>query len=63
MAYQLLQFTFYAVKHTTVALIQTKVKVKSKTVPLLFLTEHHAMKPYWGSGGTAPPIDLGTRRS
>jgi hypothetical protein len=26
-----------------------KVKVKDKVVPvLLFLTEHHAMKAYWG---------------
>jgi len=31
-------------------------KGKSKVVPLLPLTEHHAMKAYWGSGGTAPPI-------
>jgi hypothetical protein len=28
----------------------------------LCLTKHHAMKTYWGSGGTAPCIlDLGTR--
>jgi hypothetical protein len=25
-------------------------------VPVLPLTEHHAMKAYWGSGSTAPPI-------
>jgi hypothetical protein len=24
------------------------VKVKGKVVPVLFLTEHHAMKVYWG---------------
>jgi hypothetical protein len=30
-------------------------KVKSKVVPL-FLTEHRAMKVYWGSGGIAPLI-------
>jgi hypothetical protein len=29
---------------------------KVKVVPVLPLTEHHAMKAYWGSGGTAPPI-------
>jgi hypothetical protein len=30
-------------------------------VPQLFLTEQHAMKAYWGSGGIAPRIvDLGT---
>jgi hypothetical protein len=28
------------------------------------LTEHHAMKTYWGTGGIAPRIlDLGTRWS
>jgi hypothetical protein len=31
------------------------IKVKSK-VPVLFLTEHHAMKAYWGSEGIAPLI-------
>jgi hypothetical protein len=25
-----------------------QVKVKGKVVPALFLTEHHAMKAYWG---------------
>jgi hypothetical protein len=36
------------------------VKVKGKVVSVL--TEHHAMKAYWGSGGIAPRIlDLGTR--
>jgi hypothetical protein len=33
----------------------TYYKGKGK-VPALFLTEHHAMKAYWGSGGIAPPI-------
>jgi len=29
---------------------------------VLFLTDHHAMKAYWGSGGTTPRVlDLGTR--
>jgi len=29
---------------------------------MLFLSEHHTMKAYWGSGGRAPHIlDLGTR--
>jgi hypothetical protein len=40
------------------------VKVKGKKIfpILLFLTEHHAMKAYWGSGGIAPRIlDIGTR--
>jgi len=26
-----------------------KVKVKGKVVPVLLLTEHRAMKVYWGS--------------
>jgi len=32
------------------------LKVKGKVVPVLLLTEHHAMKAYWGSGGIAPLI-------
>jgi hypothetical protein len=32
-----------------------KVKVKGKVGSVL-LTEHHAMKVYWGSGGIAPLI-------
>jgi hypothetical protein len=31
-------------------------KCKGKVVPVLFLTEHHAMKTHWGSGGIAPSI-------
>jgi hypothetical protein len=35
---------------------------KGKVVSVLFLTKHHAMEAYWGSGSTAPYIlDLGTR--
>jgi hypothetical protein len=30
-------------------------EVKGKIIPVL-LTEHHAMKAYWGSGGIAPHI-------
>jgi hypothetical protein len=29
---------------------------KGKVVPVLFLTKHHAMKAYWGSGCIAPLI-------
>jgi hypothetical protein len=37
---------------------EVKVKVKLS----LYLTKHHAMKTYWGSGGIAPCIlDLGIR--
>jgi hypothetical protein len=40
--------------------ITAVVKVKVKLS--LYLTEHHAMKTYWGCGGIAPRIlDLGTR--
>jgi hypothetical protein len=31
-------------------------KVKVKVVPVLLLTEHHAVKAYWGSGGMAQLI-------
>jgi hypothetical protein len=35
---------------------------KCKVVPVLYLTEHHAMKAYYGSGGISPRIlDFGTR--
>jgi hypothetical protein len=34
---------------------QLNVKVKVVSV-LLFVTEHHAMKVYWGSGYIAPRI-------
>jgi len=41
------------------AVIMVKVNVK---LSLCFLTEHHAMKVYWRSGGIAPRIlDFGTR--
>jgi hypothetical protein len=33
-------------------------KGKGKVVPALLLTEHHAVKAYWGSGGIAPRILL-----
>jgi len=33
-----------------------KEKLKLKVVPVLFLTKHHAMKAYWGSGGIDPII-------
>jgi hypothetical protein len=36
-------------------------KAKAKVVPVLFLTDHHALKVYWGSGGISPRIHkLGT---
>jgi hypothetical protein len=37
-------------------LILWKVKVEGKVVSVLFLTEYHAMKTYWGSGCIAPRI-------
>jgi hypothetical protein len=42
--------------------IQTDSLGKGKVDPVLFLTEHHAVKAYWGSGGIAPGILVfGTR--
>jgi hypothetical protein len=29
---------------------------KGKAVPVIFSTERHAVKEYWGSGGIAPCI-------
>jgi len=35
---------------------------KGEVVPVLFLTEHYAMKAYWESGGIVPHfLYLGTR--
>jgi hypothetical protein len=46
---------------TSLSLIKT-VQGRGEVAPVLFLTEHHAMKAYWGSGDIAPLIlDLGTR--
>jgi hypothetical protein len=28
--------------------LESAVKVKGKVVPVLYLTEHHAMEAYWG---------------
>jgi len=37
-------------------------KFRVQNYPVFFLTEHHAMKAYWGCGGTSSRIlDLGTR--
>jgi hypothetical protein len=36
--------------------------VKSKVVPVLFLTKHHTMGAFWRGGVIAPRIlDLGTK--
>jgi hypothetical protein len=32
------------------------IKGKGKVAPVIFFTEHHAMKAYWGSGGIAPLV-------
>jgi hypothetical protein len=32
------------------------VKDKGKVAPVLFLTKHHAMKAYWGSGSIVPLV-------
>jgi hypothetical protein len=42
--------------------IQIVTEIPYKVVPVLFFTEHHAMKAYWGSRGIPPRIlDIGTR--
>jgi hypothetical protein len=42
--------------------VKLKVEVMVKFSQCFFLTKHHAMKTYGGSGGIAPWIlDLGTR--
>jgi hypothetical protein len=45
-----------AVKYLHPAAEIKKVNTKGEVVPVLFLTEHHAMKAYWGSGFIAPLI-------
>jgi hypothetical protein len=43
-------------------MLSKSLKGKGKGVPVLFLTEHHALKEYWGSGSIAPYIlDLNIR--
>jgi hypothetical protein len=39
-----------------ITIIVVQEEYKSKVVPVLFLTEHHAMKTYWGNEGIAPLI-------
>jgi hypothetical protein len=46
--------SFHKVNNAIIIIIII-IKVKGKVVPVLPITEHHAMKAYWGSGGTAPP--------
>jgi hypothetical protein len=36
-------------------MVKVKVKVKVKSL-CFFLTDHHARKAYWGTGGVAPLI-------
>jgi hypothetical protein len=52
-----------AVRYVPPNLWNIKVKCKGKVVPVLLLTEHHAMKAYWGVEAQFHPFsDLGTRR-
>jgi len=49
-------------KHEFVLHYLGEGKGEDKIVLVHFLTEHHAMKTYWGSGDIVPRIfDLGTR--
>jgi hypothetical protein len=44
----------YKIAHAVKKASLHKLKVsEGKVVPVLLLTKHHAMKAYWGSGGTA----------
>jgi hypothetical protein len=47
--------TAFTYLHCNSACFGTKLE-DIKVVPVLPLTEHHAIKPYWGSGGTDPHI-------
>jgi hypothetical protein len=43
-------------------IVVSSVNGKGKFVPVLLVTEQHAMKAYWESGGIAHSFfDLGTR--
>jgi hypothetical protein len=45
-----------------VVVVVVVVKIKVKVKLSLWLTKHHAMKTYWGSGGVALRIiNIGTR--
>jgi hypothetical protein len=44
------------IRHCSSTTEAGETKLKGKVVPVLPVTEHHAMKAYWGSAGTAPPI-------
>jgi hypothetical protein len=43
-------------QRTVLTYFNGKGKGKGKVVPVLFLTDHHAMKVYWWIGGIAPRI-------
>jgi hypothetical protein len=38
----------------------SEVKVKGKVVPVVFLTQHHAMKAYWGSSSLHVRVQIST---
>jgi hypothetical protein len=43
-------------RYQFVIIIIIIIIIKSEVVPVPFVTKHHAMKAYWGSGGIAPRI-------
>jgi hypothetical protein len=44
------------------AVVNIVMNVGKGKLPVIFLTKHHAVKAYWGSGGIAPHIlGFGTR--
>jgi hypothetical protein len=44
------------VRTFTIFYSSSNITEVSKVVPGLFLTEHHAMEAYWGSGAIPPLI-------
>jgi hypothetical protein len=49
-AYLLSMYPFSYRQHIFDSFHDKGCKGKGKVVPVLFLTQHHAMKAYWGSG-------------
>jgi hypothetical protein len=46
----------FIVRYTAIQACRLTQLRKGKVALVLPLTEHHAMKAYWGSGSTVPPI-------
>jgi hypothetical protein len=53
---QIIMIKFSTLNDIYYTLFPVTFKSNGKVVPVLFLTDHHAMKAYWESGDTAPLI-------